>query len=322
MTNHTTTGARPPFAAYGPASAGYGPGASVDAPPAAGPSAAGAPAPWPSPAILTNGSAAPAGPPASRPPRRGLGIAALALAGVGALAAFTASFLSWMLLVTALVLAIVHLARRGGARVAAVLAIVLVGFGMLIALIAALVSGFASSGSGIGSAPDPETDTYTLAQRLALQPGRGSTSELTWGTAQTVIDSDTGDEVWSLRALAPIDITDDMASASPAPFTASGSLIAIPIEITNLTDQTIDSDAWQLRFGTSYRHSDGSYGEAVYDPAVTEAYPSRYDITAVAPGATVTFYLVQDMSIAEADAGSVEVGLYSGDIITWTSTGG
>lgn len=319
MTNQTANGGRPPFAAYGPASAGYGPGAPVTVPPTIGPAAPGAPAPWPSPGSPPNGSASPAG---ARPPRRGLGITALVLACVGAIAAFTASPLAWLLLVTALVLAIVHLARRGGARVPAVIAIVIVGFGVFIALIAAVVSGFTSAGSGVDSAPDPETDTYTLAQRLSLPPDRGSESELAWGTAQTVIDSDTGDDVWSIRTLAPIDITSETAAASPAPFSASGSLVAIPVEITNLTDESIDSDAWQLRFSTSYRLSDGTYADAAYDPAVTDLYPSRYDITDVAPGATVTFYVVHDGSIAEADEGSVEVGLYSGDIITWTATGG
>ncbi|MDQ1077215.1 MULTISPECIES: hypothetical protein [Microbacterium] len=322
MTNHTANGGRPPFAAYGPASAGYGPSAPAIAPPVAVPSAAGAPAAWPGPAVLARGSASTTGPGGARPPRRGLGIAALVIACVGTIAAFTASPVSWLLLVTALVLAIVHLARRSGAQVPAVIAIVIVGFGVFIALIAAVVSGFTSAGSGVDSAPDPETDTYTLAQRLSLPPGRGSESELAWGTAQTVIDSDTGDDVWSIRTLAPIDITSETATASPAPFSASGSLVATPVEITNLTDETIDSDAWQLRFSTSYRLSDGTYADAAYDPAVTDLYPSRYDITDVAPGATVTFYVVHDGSIAEADEGSVEVGLYSGDIITWTATGG
>ncbi|MDF2045063.1 hypothetical protein P2P98_02735 [Microbacterium sp. Kw_RZR3] len=322
MTNHTTTGGRPPFAAYGPASAGYGPSAPAIAPPVAVPSAAGAPAAWPGPAVLARGSASTTGPGGARPPRRGLGIAALVIACVGTIAAFTASPVSWLLLVTALVLAIVHLARRSGAQVPAVIAIVIVGFGVFIALIAALVSGFSSSGPRVDSAPDPETDPYTLAQRLVVPPGSESASEREWGTPQTVIDSDTGDEVWTLRALAPTDITADTATASPAPFTASGSFVAIPIEITNLTDETIDSDAWQFQFSANYFLSDGSYGDAVYDPAVTDVYPSRYDILDVFPGETVTFFIVLDTPLADIEQGRTQVDLYSGDSLTWTAPGG
>lgn len=319
MTNQTPQDRRPPFAAYGPASAGYGQTATVSTPPPPG-----ATAPWPSP------QAAPTHPPGfvpapgsagPRPPRRGLGIVALVIACAGALFAFSASPLVWLLLVTALVLAIVQVARRGSARVPAVVAIVIVVLGIIIAMGAAILSGLTSSASTAD--PDPETDTYTLAQRLSVAPGRGSPSELAWGTAQTIVDSDSGDDVWSIRALAPVDITAEAGSASPAPFSASGSLVAVPIELTNLTDESIDPDGWQLRFSSSYLSPEGNYLESVYDPSVTDAYPSRYDIPGpIAPGETVTFYLVEDTPFAGADRGSVEVGLYSGDIITWRTTGG
>lgn len=321
MTNQTPQDRRPPFAAYGPASAGYGPTAPSATLPAPGPAA-----PWPSP---QPGFAHPAGlvpspgPGGPRPPRRGLGITALIIACVGALFAFSSSPLVWLLLVGALVLAIVQLARRGSSRVPAVIAIVVVVLGIIVALGAAILSGLTSSASSAYPAPDPETDTFTLAQRLSVAPGHGSQAELMWGTDQTIVDSDTGDDVWSIRALAPVDITAEMTSASPAPFSASGSLVAVPIEMTNLTGEAIDPDGWQLRFSSSYRSSDGSYLDGAYDPSVTDAYPSRYDISEpIAPGETVTYYLVQDTPFTGADKGSVEVGLYSGDSITWTTTGG
>jgi len=320
MTNQTPQGRRPPFAAYGPASAGYGPTAPSATLPAPGPAA-----PWPSP---QPGFAHPAGfvpspgPGDPRPPRRGLGVTALILACVGALFAFSSSPLVWLLLVGALVLAIVQLVRRGSSRVPAVIAIVVVGLGIIVALGAALLSGLMSSTSSTNSAPDPETDTYTLAQRLTVAPGHGPQAELAWGTAQTIVDSDSGDDVWSIRALAPVDITAEASSASPAPFSASGSLVAVPLEMTNLTDESIDPDGWQLRFSSSYLSPEGNYLESVYDPSVTDAYPSRYDIPGpIAPGETVTFYLVEDTPFAGADRGSVEVGLYSGDLITWRTTG-
>jgi hypothetical protein len=226
-----------------------------------------------------------------------------------------------LLLVSALVLAIVQLARRASARVPAVIAIVIAVLGIIIALGAAILSGLMSSASSGSS--DPETDTYTLAERLSVAPGDGSQVDLMWSTAETIVDSDTGDDVWSIRALAPVDITAETSTASPAPFSASGSLVAVPIEMTNLTGESIDPDGWQLRFSSSYVSPDGTLADGVYDPAIMDAYPSRYDIAEpIAPGETVTFYLVEDMPLADAEKGSVEVGLYSGDLITWRASGG
>jgi hypothetical protein len=317
MTNHTPQGRRPPFAAYGPASAGYGPTAPVATAPAPAPTA-----PWPSPQPAPAAGFVPSpGPAGPRPPRRALGITALILACVGTLFAFSSSPLVWLLLVSALVLAIVQLARRGSARVPAVIAIVIVVLGFVIALGAAILSGLTSSASSGGY--DPETDAYTLAERLSVAPGDGSQVDLTWGTAETIVDSGTGDDVWSIRALAPVDVTAETSTASPSPFSASGSLVAIPIEMTNLTDESIDPDGWQLRFSSSFVSPDGSFADGVYDPAIMDAYPSRYDIAEpLAPGETVTFYLVEDMPLADAEKGSVEVGLYSGDLITWRASGG
>ncbi|MDF2991241.1 MAG: putative metal-binding integral rane protein [Microbacterium sp.] len=314
MTNQVSHEQRPPFAAYGPTSAGYGPSA---APPASL-----SPAPW----QMTSGSPGRGAPPSPRGPRRGLGITALVVACVGTLSAFGSQTLAWLLLLTAFVLAIVQVSRRGASRVPAVIAFVVIGFGVVIALGAAIILGLTSSSRSIADpVPAPETDTYTLAQRLAIGPGDrvGSSAELSWGTPQTVIDSETGDDVWSIQALAPLDVTSEATEASPGPVSFSGSLVAIPLELTNLTGSTIDPDGWQLRFSTDYYTADGSITDGVYDPALLRDYPSRYDLVEpIAPGETVTFYDVRDIPFSDAGAGRSEVWLYSGDSVSWGATGG
>jgi len=320
MTQGTNEESRPPFAAYGPASAGYGPATTVTEPtgpapgrPLAGPARESG---WPGPAETFGVS------PEARP-RRALGIVALVLACLGALVAFRPSlwFLAWALLLTALVLAIVHLARRGSTHVAAVFALVIGIVGILIALIAALIAGVTASLAG---SADPAVDDYTLAQRLVVADGDRSESplELDWGVAAIVEDSETGAEVWSVRALTPVDITGETVDITPAPISVSGSFVAVPFEITNLSDAPIDPDAWQFRLSTDYLAPDGSTTDGVYDPGFMEEFPSRYDVIGpIEPGQSVVVYEVRDVAAAGAADGRAELWLYSGDSVTWTSAG-
>lgn len=323
MTHGTHHGVRPPFAAYGPASAGYGPVATVAEPEAtpARPGVMPPPGPaWPAP---VPGVHVVAPPPGER--RRGLGIASLVLTSLGAFIAFTpgAWFFAWALLLTGLVLAVIHLVRRGTTRVAAVLALVIGILGILIALVAAVIAGL----SGPSSSRDagPVDDDYTRAERLVVADGAGpgAPMELGWDVAAIISDSETAQEVWSVRALTPLDITAETAGVTPAPISVSGSFVAIPFEITNLSSDAIDPDDWQFRLSTDYLAPDGSTTDGVYDPALLDRYPSRYDIsTPIDPGQTVVVYEIRDVAFADAVDGRAELWLYSGDSVTWSDTGG
>jgi hypothetical protein len=227
---------------------------------------------------------------------------------------------SWIFLLAAIVLAIVALVRRAGGRGMSISALIVSGAGILIAI--AWGVGFSLLGSWFGSSVDSgyDDDTYTDDSGyvvLGVEAGTGGASRddaLAYGTAVTVVDSTTGTAVWELTVGAPVDATAGATDGAPL----NGAYLAVPVEITNLTDETI-------ALATEYEYApyawmltgDGGRLDAAYIPGSYEDFPQIWDLGDIAPGDSVTYWEAFDATPAVLDTGYLVLEFDSGEDVYW-----
>lgn len=314
--------ARPPFAAYGPATAGYG----LD--PRRRPGTA--------PRGLEPGGSGPGGQLPGRPapgaptpggPRRpgGLGIAALALACVGALIAVWpwGLFLAWMPLGLALILGIAHLVRRGSAKGSAATAVGISSFCLVVCLVWALTANLFGGSSpapsydppvGESFAPVPTPDGSLTAPDAGAPP-------LAWATPTRVLGIPSGSpseqDLWTVSVAPPVDIT--AAALEAGTSLTSGAAVAIPVTLTNASDRDLDLAGWEGAFSTDFVLADGSWATRTYIDDLQRTYPARWSLERLGPGESVTYYDTLDATPADAAAGTAQLYLYAdgGGVVSW-----
>lgn len=274
--------------------------------------------PYPgAPPVWTTAPTAPTG-------SKALAGTALGLAIFGAAAALVpfGIVFSWLFLLAAIVLAIIALVRRAGGRGMSIAALVVSGAGIVIAALWGV--GFALFGTwleGIGdSVPfsddysDYSDETYPV---LGVDDGVGGSSRddaLPFGTTVVIVDESTGDPVWELTVGAPQDVTATASVDAPL----NGAYLAVPIEITNVTETAIDPNvqyeytayAWLLT-------GDGGRAESTYVPGASEQYPQVWDVAAVEPGGTATYYETFDVAASVAGTGYLVLDLDSDEQVFW-----
>ena len=277
--------------------------------------------------------------PVTTPKAPVLGILALVLAIFGVLlllVPFFGPLFSWVFLLSALVLAIVTLARRGPGKSMAIWALVL-------SLVAGLTSGTGAVGAILvgsifaGNAADPDEydapapDASYPVEENTLSPtliapdypsmGNPRAEPIALGTTLTLAAADASgaDESpsgsWTFTVKPMEDVT---ASAAAADVVApkNGALLAVPIEMTNLTGEPVDlSVAFNAAPSSWLVTADGGTAESAYLSPVD--YPTSWDVDIVQPGATTTFYQVYDVAPTVATTGLVVTLLSSGQTLHW-----
>lgn len=275
-----------------------------------------------------------------------LGILALTLAIFGVLIVFVPFFgplFAWVFFASAVVLAIVALVRRGPGKGMAIWALVLSVVGGLTtgtgAIGAILVGGlFAGSAAGpdyYDEAPAPDA-TYPVEENT-LSPaliapdfpimGNPRTEPIALGTTLTLADADSsGGEVddagtgsWNFTVRPMEDVTATAAAAEVMP-PANGALLAVPIEMTNLTGEAVDLSVAYNAIPTSWLVTgDGGTAEQAYLSPLD--YPTSWDVEVVEPGATTTFYQVYDVAPEVATTGLIATLFSSGQTLYWRAAG-
>ncbi|MFG6501825.1 DUF4190 domain-containing protein [Microbacterium sp. P05] len=337
--------AGPPFPAAGPPypAAGSAPGAGYPGGgyPGAWPqAAAGAPQQYGVPRQEYPGAPPTWGPPPAsfRPPSTGsitLAVLALIAAVLGILLVFVlgGGFVAFLILITAVVLAVVSLARRAAGKGLAISALILAALAMVWAVLALLAALFS-----IELWPDdpdnPEYPDYSQTEPSATPeeyPYYGSpalrapeldalgtevTDPLAPGTPVLLHDDTNDRDVWQLTVRPLQDITATTSSMTEPVF---GAFIAAPVELTNVSDAAIDlSVQYDYVPYASLITGDGGRADIaiISDGAL---YPTAWEVGEVAPGETVTYYEVFDARPEVATSGIVQLDLVSGQRIHWSA---
>lgn len=236
-----------------------------------------------------------AGAPASAARPKTLALVALWAAIFGLVLAFAFAASAWPLLVFAVVLSIIGLASRAhGAKGVAGAALAISVCGLLICLIAGVISSFSSSSeSYTADSPGPPSPGYPVD---ITGSGLGAfTSPYPYGETATVADQTTGEPVWEITVAAPTDLTDalmaeDLYNATPT----NGAYLGFPVTLTYVGEGAVKMDEnydWSLEGTWGADEVDRSY--AVY-PSMPPSETQLYDVRTVAGGETVTAYVVVD----------------------------
>jgi hypothetical protein len=163
-------------------------------------------------------------------------------------------------------------------------------------------------------APEPEAGLPPLLGVEGADGGASRSDALPYGTTVTIVDENTGDEVWSLTVGAPEDAT---AAASSDAEPENGGYVAVPVELTNLSDTSIDPArdyeyalyAWLLT-------GDGGRADPTYLTG-DAGYLGSFDLDEVAPGATVEYFEVFDVAPTVTATGFLVFDLPEGGQLFW-----
>ncbi|KAA9157525.1 hypothetical protein F6B41_04850 [Microbacterium lushaniae] len=163
-------------------------------------------------------------------------------------------------------------------------------------------------------------DEPPLAPELGLPgldgAGASRADPLPYGTTVTIIDENSGSEVWAMTVDAPEDVT-GAASASAGTEPVNGAYLAVTVELANLSAGTLDpvNDydyapySWLLT-------GDGGRADAEYLPDLT-ALPPMWDLDPVPPGATERYAEVFDVAPAVAATGYFVLELPGDTRVYW-----
>lgn len=279
--------------------------------------------------------AAPPGVPA--PGRSGMAVTALVLGILGVvfgLIPFAGAVLVAPLVVATVVFAVIALTRPGSSRALPVVALLLAGAAVVLTVSGHVARPAAGSwpweppvpeGAPSLPSPPPPHDIVEpqLPPLLGLQDdvvgGSSRADALPYGTTVTLIDDTTGAEIWALTVTAPQDVT-AAASETPGSTPDNGAYVAVPVELTNLTDEPVDLSsedeyalfAWLLT---------GDGGRA--DPLLLtdSPYPTAWDIGAIQPGETAQYYEVFDVASGVTGSGLLVADLPAGGQVFWGPPG-
>lgn len=274
-----------------------------------------------------------AAPGAPYPPASGgssvLAVLALVASILGALASFVpfigAPF-AWVLIVTALTLAIISLVRRAPGRGMAIAAIAVSVAGAIITIVwvvvfAVLGGIYDTDNAGEGYDYSEEDLPYpSLSVPEFGAEGTTLTEPLAPGTTVTIHDDTAGEDVWELTAGPFEDITAAAATTSEES-PSYGAFLAVPIELTNLSDQTIDLAENYPYLPYSFLDvGDGTVAELayIYDPTF---YPGAWDLDAIEPGETVSYYEIFDIAPETVATSTYVIELDSFQQVHWGQDG-
>jgi len=228
---------------------------------------------------------------------------------------------SWLFLLAAIVLAIIALVRRAGGRGMSIAALIVSGAGVLVSILWGV--GFALFGQWVGSTVDSDYDDPYVEDSasivLGVEAGTGGTSKddaLAFGETVIITDVTTGDPIWEMTVGTPEDVT----SIAPDTPPTNGAYLAVPVEITNLTDRTIAvADDYQYTPYPWMMTADGGRLDAAYIPGSYENYPQVWDLDDIAPGETATYYEGFDAAPSAADTAYVVMDLDEGVQLYWSA---
>jgi hypothetical protein len=239
------------------------------------------------------------------------------------------AFLSWMLLIPAVVLGIIALARRAQGRGVAIAALVLSAAAAVITILWGV--GMAMFGSWLDGdlgddtsydGPPPVEEEYGYPT-LGIDPSVGGATRndaLAFGTGVTLIDENIDQDVWTMSLGAPEDVTENAAEGFAVP-AANGAYLAVPVELTNLTDESIDLNVqYEYVPRTWLLTGDGGTAESMYLTGNPDL-PSAWDIAHVEPGQTVVYYDIYDVAPQVTSTGFGVADLDSGAQIFWGPEG-
>lgn len=277
--------------------------------------------------------AAPAAPP-PRPPASGsstLAVVALILAIAGVLSTLLplfGLFSAVVLLTPAIIMAIIALARRTPGRGMAIGALITAGVGSIGAIVwnlasFTLIGLLGSIGNGAGSFADTDQDSGHAHDRpvLGVADDVDGTS-LAYGTPVTIVDESTGEEVWTVTVGAPVDATADAAADALEDAPANGAYLAIPIELTNLTDESIDlSDQFEYTLYPSLITGDGGFADTAFLYGAPD-YPAAWSLPPIAPGETAVYYEAFDVAATVIDTGVFVIDLDTQEQVSWQNLRG
>jgi hypothetical protein len=269
--------------------------------------------------------------PAPPAPRGSSLLAALALGA--AILGFVVSFIpfiGWffggLLFLTAIVLAIVSLVRRAPGKGMAIAAIIVAAlsaiFSVFWALLTLVFGGLAAFISETDYDPVPEEDySYPSLSAPELDAdGNTLTDPLALGTTITIADDEAGEDVWEMTVGPFEDITADVAANSEET-PLYGAFIAVPVELTNVSDDEIDLATYEYVPYSTFVTDDGGEAEMAYIMNPDE-YPGIWDAGAaesgtVEPGETVLYYEIYDVGVDAAASGAYVLDLDSGQSVFW-----
>ncbi|GAA2071506.1 DUF4190 domain-containing protein [Microbacterium hatanonis] len=290
----------------------------------------GAPPTWGPP----TGGPAPGAPWNPGPPQGGssvLAVLALVASILGALISFIPFFgsvLAWALFATAIVLAIIALVKKTPGKGMSIAALIITGAGFLLSIVWAVIlfafgvfgsalSPGSSSGSESSPAPDDEYYSYPMLGTPDFgADGNTVSAPLVPGSTITITDDNVSEDVWQLTVLPFEDLT-AAAAATGDIEPAFGAYVGVPVQLTNVTDETIDLtvDYAYLPY-TRFLTADGGEAELTFLSDI-ESYPSAWDVEVIEPGETVTFYEVFDLAPDAVASGYYVLDLDSGQTVFW-----
>jgi hypothetical protein len=261
-----------------------------------------------------------------------MGVIAMALAILAVLSAFipfAGAFFSWMLLIPAVVLGIIALVRRAQGRgfaiaalaLSAAAAIITILWGIGMAMFGSWLSGDLGDDTSFDG-PPPVEEEYGYPT-LGIDPAVGGATRddaLAFGTDVTLVDDNIDQDVWTMSLGAPQDVTEKAFEGFGVPAT-NGAYLAVPVELTNLSDETIDLNIqYEYVPRTWLLTGDGGTAESMYLTANADL-PSAWDIARVEPGQTVVYYDIYDVTPQVASTGFGVADLDSGAQIFWGPAG-
>ncbi|MFL2001682.1 hypothetical protein [Microbacterium sp. A1-JK] len=241
---------------------------------------------------------------------------------------FVGSALAWALFATAIILAIIALVKKTPGKGMSIAALIITCAGFLLSIVWAVVlfaigafGSAVSSGSSSGSeySPAPDDDYYSypmLGTPDFGADGNTISAPLVPGSTITITDDNVSQDVWELTVLPFEDLT-AAAAATGDLEPAFGAYVGVPVQLTNVTDETIDLavDYAYLPY-TRFLTADGGEAELTYLSDI-ETYPSAWDVEVVEPGETVTFYEVYDLAPDAVGSGFYVLDLDSGQTVFW-----
>lgn len=317
----------PPYARPNTAPGVGAPPAFYGAPPAAPPPGYGGVPRQAYPGAPPTWGGAPYGVPPRPPASRVLAIIALVSAIIGAvLSAIPVGWLfAWMFVLTAAVLAIVSLVRQSPGKRMSIAALIVSAGAVVIGvlwIVGFFVIGVSLQQQQSGSTPLEPESTPALRAPDFGENGTVGGEPLAPDTVVTLEDETDGGRVWEM-AVGPIEDITSTALGLDQSAPANGAYLAVPVQLKNIGDDTIDLSAEYGYLPYSWLISaDDDFVATAYLYGL-EAYPSAYRLDDVAPGETVTYYELYD---AEADVATTDslftVGLDSGQDISWAVSAG
>jgi hypothetical protein len=259
---------------------------------------------------------------APAPPRPTGGAAlagtALTLAILGVLVTFAPGLIALagvLLIVVSIVLAIVHLVGRRDGRGLSIAALVVAGVGGVVSgLVAVMVSALAQFGAGgmeIITGDDSDYDYVELGAPGLAGAATSRDDALEWGTTVVVTDTVNGGDVWEVTVGRPLDITDEIDPDVDMP-PEFGAYLAVPIEITNVSDTTITDIDWDYGLYSWLLTGDGGRAEPTW--LTLSDYTNAWDDESLEPGESTTYYEIYDVAPSVIDSGTAVIELYDTSI--------